>query len=195
MDAIVQIRATIAKFAEYGDAITMIRDLPVTNDAEAAFASEGVQQLKEWHAELEAKRTSITKPINEGLRRLNEEFRPAKRDLEEAERIVKARIAGYLADKQRRNAAAIEAAASAATAEQAEQALATVSPVEAPKGTSVRYQWVAEVVDESVLPREYLTPNMAKIVDAVRASDGQVQIPGVAVRKEQVIASLSRRRS
>lgn len=195
MEAIVLAKAATEKFAENNDAITMIRDLPVTNDAEASFASEGVQQLKEWYAELEKERTSITKPINEGLRRLNDHFRPMKTALEEAERAVKARIAGYLADKQRRNTAAIEAAAAAATAEQAERALATVSPVEAPRGTSVRYQWVAEIVDASLLPREYMTPDMYKIVDAVRASDGQVHIPGVVVRKEQVIASLSRRRS
>lgn len=187
MDAIVQARAAVSDVD--GDAITMIRDLPVTTDEEQEFAAEGLRIVKQWHAELEEKRTAITKPMNQALRGVNDLFRPMKTALEEAEQVVKRRIAGYLEQKRADNDRAVAEAAAAATSVQAEQALAAVQVAEPPRGVSIRYQWVAVVEDASLIPREYLTPNMARIVDAVRASDGAIQIPGVSVRQEPIVSS------
>jgi hypothetical protein len=187
MDAIVQARAAVSDVD--GDAITLIRDLPVTTDEEQEFAAKGLRIVKEWHAELEEKRTAITKPMNQALRGVNDLFRPMKTALEEAERVVKRKIAGYLEQKRADNDRAVTEAAAAATAEQAEYALSLVKIVEMPSGTSIRYQWVAVIEDESLLPREYLTPSMAKIVDAVRASDGAIKIPGVSVHQEPIVSS------
>lgn len=187
MEAIVQARTAVSDVDQ--DAITLIRDLPITTDDEQEFAARGLRLVKEWHAELEDKRTAITKPMNQALREVNDLFRPMQTALKETERIVKARIADYFENKRRANDEAVRAAAQAATPKQAEYALSLVKTVEMPSGTSMRYMWVATITDASLLPREYLMPNMDKILQAVRASDGRAEIPGVAVSQEPVVSS------
>jgi hypothetical protein len=49
--------------------------------------------------------------------------------------------------------------------------------------------WVATVKDASLIPRQYLMPDMPRILDAVRASDGRVEIPGISVHQEPVVSS------
>jgi hypothetical protein len=187
MDAIVQARTAVSAVDQ--DAITLIRDLPVRNAEEKEFAAEGLRLVKAWHAALEEQRTAITGPMNQSLRGVNDLFRPMKTALEEAERTVKRRIAGYLEQCERDNLAAIQAAAVAPSAEQAEDALALVEAAAPPAGVSIRYQWVFEVVDANLLPREYLEPAMWKIGRAVRDSDGTIEIPGITVRQEPIVTS------
>lgn len=52
--------------------------------------------------------------------------------------------------------------------------------------TSFRVDWKAEVIDASLLPREYLMPDETKINAVVRASKGSIQIPGVRVFSVEV---------
>jgi hypothetical protein len=189
VEAIVQAQTAATDFESNRDALTMTRNLPITNDEEKEFAAEGLRWVKAQHAELEEQRTAITKPLNVALREINNLFRPMKSALEDAERVLKTKIAHYLEKKQLDNERAIEAAASAATPAQAQTALATVSQVEAPRGVSVRYMWVATVKDASLIPREYLMPDMPRILDAVRASDGKVEIPGISIHQEPVVSS------
>jgi hypothetical protein len=189
MEAIVQAKTASTEFDANRDALDLTRDLPVTSDEEKEFAAEGLRWVKEQHAELEERRTAITKPLNAALREINNLFRPMKTALEDAERVLKKRIAGYLEQKQIDNVRAIEAAASAATAAQAETALARVESVEAPQGVSIRYRWVFTIDDADLIPREYLEPSMVKIGRAVQESDGKVQIPGISVRQEPIVTS------
>lgn len=57
---------------------------------------------------------------------------------------------------------------------------------------SVRVDWVAEVVDERLIPREYLVVDEARIQRVVRALKGQVTIPGVRVDRRETIVGRSR---
>jgi hypothetical protein len=189
MEAIVLAKTAANNFAETRDYLTEVRDLPVTTDDEQEFAAEGLRWVKEQHAAVEAKRTSITKPLNAALKEVNDLFRPMKTAFEEVERILKKRIAGYLEKKEADNVRAIEAAAVATTSAEATMALSTVRAVEAPTGVSMRYRWVFEVTDASLVPREFLEPAMWKIGRAVQDSDGQRQIPGVRAYKEPIVTS------
>lgn len=67
--------------------------------------------------------------------------------------------------------------------------------VEAPKveseipkveGLSVRRPWKGEVVDASLLPREYLMPDEKKINAVVRALGERAVIPGVKIYQESI---------
>jgi hypothetical protein len=189
MDAIVQAQTASTEFDANRDALDLTRDLPVTCDEEKEFAAEGLRWVKEQHASLEERRTAITKPLNAALREINNLFRPMKTALEDAERVLKKRIAGYLAEREAQNLRAIQAAAAAETSVQAELALATVARAELPRGISQRFVWVFEIADAAMVPREYLTPDMVKIGVAVRDSDGKAEIPGVVVRRETILAS------
>jgi len=189
MEAITLAKSASTEFDANRDALEMTRDLPVTNDEEKEFAAEGLRWVKEQHAAVEEKRTAITGPLNKALREVNALFRPMKTSLEEAERELKKKIAGYLAEREAQNLRAIQAAANAETAEQASEALATVAPAELPRGVSQRFMWVFEITDASLVPREYLMLDEVKIGCAVRDSDGAVEIPGIVVRKEAILSS------
>src|SRR6266545_2517373 len=189
MEAIVLAKTATTEFESNRDALQMTRDLPITCDLDQEFAAEGLRWVKEQLNTIEAKRTAITKPLNAALKQVNDMFRPMKTALEDAEKTLKRRIAGYLEQKQLDNDRAIATAAAAATPVEASTALAAVSHVEAPRGVSIRYMWVATVTDASLIPRQFLMPDMAKIVDAVRNSDGKIQIPGISVHQEPIVSS------
>jgi len=189
MEAIVQAKVATTEFAAHRDDLELVRAQEISNDEEKELAAQGLRLVKQWLSEVEEKRTAITGPLNKALREVNELFRPMKRSLEEAERDLKSRIAGYLAESEAKNLRAIQAAAAAETPAQANEALATVARAELPRGISQRFIWVFEIVDASQIPREYLTPDMVKIGEAVRARDGKPDIPGIVVRKESVISS------
>ena len=60
----------------------------------------------------------------------------------------------------------------------------------APKiaGIVTRNVWRWRIVDEKLLPREYLIPDETRIGKMVRASEGKIEIPGVEVYQEREIA-------
>lgn len=111
--------------------------------------------------------------------------------------------------QQLAEAAAKEAEANAATdlteayhlRREAEAVLAqpTVTPTVAvptftPKvaGLSYREVWRFRVVDETKIPREYLTRDDIKIGGVVRALKGATAIPGIEVYAEKVASAVSR---
>lgn len=68
----------------------------------------------------------------------------------------------------------------------------TVAPVVIPKavpkmqgGPVYRTIWKAKVINERLIPREYLVPDMAKINGVVRSLKGAANIPGVQVYEER----------
>ena len=58
------------------------------------------------------------------------------------------------------------------------------SKVEAVAGVSVKKVWKYEIVDEKLIPREYLIPDTVKIGKMVRAGGDTLQIPGVRIYAE-----------
>jgi hypothetical protein len=65
-------------------------------------------------------------------------------------------------------------------------------PKSVPKvaGLSIRKNYGFTLVNQALLPREYLTPDLVKIGGVVRALKDQCRIPGVEVHEEQSIAGV-----
>ncbi len=61
----------------------------------------------------------------------------------------------------------------------------------APKivGIAISDLWHFEIVDASLIPAEYLTPDLVKIGKVVRALKGDAKIPGVRTYSEKAVAS------
>jgi DNA polymerase III alpha subunit (gram-positive type) len=166
--------------------------------------------------QIEAQRTSITAPMNEALRNANAQAKIAAAPFEAAEKRIKGAMISY-ADEQERlrqaeqrkaeelarrereklEAQAAKAAASGKVdkAEQLEErAAAVVAPVinrEPPKvaGVSTREVWKFEVTDPSLVPRQYLEVDEAKIRRVVQAMKADANIPGVRVWAERQLAA------
>lgn len=77
-----------------------------------------------------------------------------------------------------------------AKAEEKKEALAVDVPEKAQtSGLSMREIWRYEVVDESLLPREFMTKDLIKIGKEVQVKRGETNIPGVRVWPEKIVAA------
>lgn len=134
--------------------------------------------------------------------------------IEEAEKIIKTRIADYTFEQQRKAEAerkrlqaeadaraeierrkAMAAAEKLKTPElkeerimQAETIVAPVVTVEAPKTSlSMVVTYGFEIVDAAAVPAEYMMPDEKKIGAVIRATKGSLVIPGVRIIKRESV--------
>lgn len=63
------------------------------------------------------------------------------------------------------------------------------SQVDKIEGISTKKVWKFSIVDTKAIPRDYLTPDVQKIGQVARATKGTLEIPGVRIYSEEVIAS------
>lgn len=167
----------------------------IEDEDDNAFAGEMLQNVKGRIKALEDKRKEITVPMNKALRAVNDLFREPRERLEEAEKLLKGKIAGYLEAVAKHNDEAYAEAGSAETADEATAALATVKTASTPKGVSMRYRYEPRIVAEDLLMPQFLSPDMAKIKAWAKVNvreDGSPQpIPGVLFDKIPVVSSRS----
>lgn len=188
----------------------------VTNAAQYQEAAAFLQQIKTNAEAIDKERVEWKKPLDTLAKKVQSLFKPALDTYATAEAIVKRKLISYADEQERirradqakadeaarmeREKIAAQAAKAAASGkmEKAEalqmRASTVVAPViqrEAPKvaGIQPRKQWVFEVVDPNLVPREYMTVDEKKIGAVVRALKGATKIPGVAVREESNIAA------
>lgn len=88
-------------------------------------------------------------------------------------------------------------AASVAMAQAKELAVVAAEPVMhldiAPKarGVATKEIWKFEIVDESLIPREWLVPDLVKIGTAARGAKDAIKIPGVRIYSETIVSARS----
>jgi hypothetical protein len=90
-----QVTGQIAQLEEYA------RTYQVTTAEQYAAGATDLQQVKAAQKRLEETRTSITKPMNDALRRVNDFFRGPTERLAAVERVLKAQLVKF-ADEQER---------------------------------------------------------------------------------------------
>lgn len=97
----------------------------ITSDFEFGIANEDLKNVKARLKSVEAQRVSVTKPINDSLKRVNDMFRGPITFLKEAEAALKTAILTYqkkIAEEQEKAAAEAAKALEATKAELAKQA-------------------------------------------------------------------------
>lgn len=147
-------------------AMALVEGLTITNAADLDFAGELVKLAKARWKELEEKRTSVTKPLNEVLRQVNGWFRPAQEPLVRAEAVLKGKISAYTLEQRAASEAAMRAAAAAMQAgdtEAAAEHVTAIAPAAKTAGVSVQERWAFEIVDPDAVPRTFCSPDEAKI--------------------------------
>lgn len=127
---------------------------------------------------------------DETARKAREEADKKRREAEAAA------AAGRQAEADRLNAQAarVEERGEAKTdlfENRAAQVVAPIAQQQAPKvaGVAIPMVWVHEIVDEKLIPREYLDVNETRIRKVVQAMQGNTNIPGVKVRQIKRIAA------
>ena len=179
-------------------ALARAQSLAVTNTEECDLADQFCFGLLKLKKEIEADFKESKETAYAAWKAVVAQEKGHLDGIDEARKIVKGKMAVWqeAEEKKRREGEArlrAEALNAAAAAEKngdkdgAEAILNTpieAAPVVLPKTTPktqtvVRKVWKFRVTNPSILPREYLTPDLTKIGGVVRSTQGTVKIPGV----------------
>lgn len=170
------------------------------------------EQRKEITKPLDAAKKSVMDLFNVPLKALEEAEAFIKRQMigyaAEQERKAKEeqirlqRLADQEAAKQKKileeKIARAEAAGKLEKAEELQSQKETIVPIiapviavqmDTPKGVSYRDKYTAVVIDFKLLPDEYKLPNQSALDKIAQATKGTIQIPGVQIKSEKILAS------
>lgn len=189
---LVPIKTQVTKLENQATAIE------ITTPEEYTTAVDIVAKLKESGSKIKKLKDSITKPLNEALRNVRSVFSPVEDQLTKAEGIIKGKLLAY--KKVRDAEVAAEEAKIAASVESGRIKLETgekkIEAIERVENTTrgrvgeaqIRTIRKVRITDESLIPREYLVPDMVAIR---RDALGGKAIAGVEVYDDETIASVS----
>jgi colicin import membrane protein len=179
-------------------------------------AGEELKRIKGARTRLEALRMTMTKPLDAAKKAIMDFFRAPADQLDRAENTLKRAMIGFQQEQERirleqqrladeaarkerealeRRAQKAEASGKVEKAEMLQtQAASVVAPViqrETPKvaGVTTRKVPKFEIVDPTLVPREYCTPDEKKIRAVVNALRTDATIPGVRVWMEDQLAA------
>ena len=135
------------------------------------------QQEAEWRAKEEAARKELERQ-NALIAKAKNEKQRAEAEANAAKAKAEQEKAARLAEERRQQAAEVYVPAPT-----------VASKVEKPQGVSMKKLWKARVIDEKLVPREYLIVNEQMLNKVANATKGSLPIPGVQFYAEDVLAS------
>lgn len=186
--------------------------ITVTNDAEYQHASELTRQIRQHLKDLDENRKTLVGPLNEQVKEINAAFRDPTEALNNLQTQLTKAVAAYHGELERRRleeqrradeAARQERAALEARAKETGQSeLAKVAkeirpsappPPPEPAGMHFRTYYSAHVMDLRAFVAwclttgnlQYLEPNLTKLNELARATQGQMKIDGVTIVAEK----------
>ncbi len=175
----------------------------------------GLRDIKTQWSEIEGKRKELVKPLQEGVKKLNEFFNTPLTNLKRAESLIKTALVKYKDEQdEKRRKEEKEAQAKAekqkeklekkaerqeanGQEEKAEETrfeaqsvpLPIVAPkVEKVKGVSFKEIWKYTIEDEKKIPRQYLLIDHKTLGSLARSAKGKVKVPGVKFYSEKSVA-------
>lgn len=178
-----------------------VKQLTVSTDADLETAAELLVRIAERKKDIERDRVFFTGPLNQQVKAINERFQKLAQPLVAADTAIRTLVLKYR--ERQRELARIEQDKLAKQTAQAQQCLekkaekfgvtapvlATPLVAEQPRtvaGVSARTTWAFEVVDATLVPREYLVVDTPAIRKAVHA--GARAIPGVRIYEAESLA-------
>jgi hypothetical protein len=170
--------------------LELIQEFHIETQADYDFADEALGDAKAQWKSLEARKKKATAPLLESLKEIRSWFKPPQTFYEQAERLLKAKIAeAHQRAREAQDAALAEAQAAFLHGEtelvdHAVEAAAHAEVVQSPHVTlSPVWQW--EIVNEAEIPRDFMIPNRMAIGAVVREFKGETQIPGIRVWQDE----------
>lgn len=170
--------------------------LEIKTPEDMVAATDHLSKMKSVAKMIKARKEAITKPLMEALNSARDLFKPIEQDLASAEGTIKTKMLAYNAEQDRK--AEEERIRLAKRVEKgtmkAETAVAKMENIQdAPTTTTGKVGQVStrtvkkyRVTNESLIPREYLMPDMSKITEALKVGK---DVPGAEMYEEKVIAA------
>ena len=187
---IVEYKKTLATLHE------AVTGLVIETQEHMAGAADLLHAIKQGEKTITVRKEEITRPLMDALASARDLFAPLILGCKEAETVLKYKMKTYMDKEEARVAlekSRIEKRLDKGTMRQdtgiakLEDLSKTTATTSGQTGT-VKSRMVTKlrVVDESVIPREYLVPDMKKIGEAV-LHEGK-SVPGVEKYQERVVA-------
>ncbi len=168
-------------------------DLTVNHPDHLENAAELLAIIKTAETTITDRKTEITRPMMSALASVRDLFRPLETGLDSAKKLVKAKVVAYqtvVEEKQRVERERIAARVAKGTMKEETAVRKEMEREELPKTVGkmqTRTITKVRVVDESLVPREYLMVDMAKVTEAVLKQG--LTIDGVEKYTEKIIAA------
>ena len=175
--------------------LQLSEEITIKDESTLSQAIDFLKKIKETGKIIKEKKELITKPLNEGLRNARDMFRPIEDNYFIAEKNVKAKILEWNNEQERIRRQKEEKLAKRVDKGTMKMETAVKKIEQMPevsnKGQAgkVSFKTIRRVVvmDENVLPRKYLIPDMVKIR---KYAFSGAKIEGVKVVEEKILASL-----
>lgn len=161
---------------------------PIQTKADYDEAMSILKQAKELYKSIDNKRKELTRPIDESKKRIMAFFKPPLNLLKEKQAFMENEIREYIQrEEEKRREAERDVETLDLIDDRFLDSLRIVN--QEPVKTSKRTVYDFEVIDENIIPREYLTIDEKKIKTAVQKSKGEVNIPGIKIVKRIIIVN------
>lgn len=174
--------------------------LVITSQEDMAKASDLLVAVGKVEKTITERKEAITRPLMTALASARDLFKPLEVGYAEAKKTIKAKMLDYtIAENERieKEKARVEARVEKGTmrVDTAVKKLEGIGDAKTSfagesSRTSLRSVTKVRVVDESLLPREYLVPDMDKIKEAVLKQ--KLSVPGTETYEEKSIVGSSR---
>lgn len=157
--------------------------LTIASPDDEVEGSKLLHAIKEATRKLTEAKTEITRPIMESLAATKALFAPRELALKDADKIVREKIMSFRAEQDAARAK-IEARVEKGTMKP-ETAVAKMAEVTAKtEGLRVQTRRQLEIVDASLIPREYLIPDRDAISKALFA---KIKVPGAVLKDVKIL--------
>ena len=166
-----------------------VNSLEVKTPDDAEKASEILHMVKAAAKIVTDKKVEITAPLMASLGKIKALFKPLEDDLADADKRTRAKMLAYTISEQERveeEKAKIMERAKKGTLRQdtAVAKLGAVGDVAKTEGIRVQTRRQLEIVDETLIPREYLVPDREKISKALFAD---IEVPGAKLVDKKIL--------
>jgi hypothetical protein len=178
-----------AMLPELEEDVVVCQELEVNSDEMQKAAEQALASVKADLKELENSRTGNTKPINMVKKEIDSWYKPAKGLLSECKGLLEGKLKTYRAKCQAEAERLQAEARDAGAPDVVRDALVAANearPVDN-DGTAYIDRWKAEVVDASLLPREFLMPDLKAIEAVVKEKKDAHGIPGVRAFNDPIV--------
>jgi hypothetical protein len=190
------IKAIAKKDAEITQAVALASLTQVTDAATMAEVNEWCVALLTERDALELGRGVYVKPFKSVGSTIDAAVKIPRDKIDVCVPLLKQRIGAYLQAEKARQAAEYAKAVEAHQAGNHTQAVASLTvasaaTTSAPVGTGMREEWVATVINATMVTPEWTTPDLAKIQAHARATaltSEPFPIPGVKFEKKPILS-------
>jgi colicin import membrane protein len=185
--------AAIVLATKAQNALTSASDYVIDSPTMFELASDDLKQVKALQKEVEEKRTSITGPLNQAVKAVNDLFRAPKEYLDKAETTLKRAMVAYTTEQERLAAEARAKAEAEARAERERLAAIEREQAEAARLAQEEAQAAAAAGDQEAAAAAMAAAQAAEQQAAVAAMTAQVVTVAPAVEAPAKVTGISGR--